>query len=428
MSFQRLKNNSGSAILYAVFLMSLLLFIALEIAKDSLIEYQSAVNSVKRVQAFYAAKSCTQISLLRIKAYQQATASLGKSIPDPSMLDLLWQFPMSWPMALPPDMSNTNKDDIKKVTQLSNFKHQFSAKINSESGKIDINDLASPSEGIRTKTRDQILLLFASKLTDESDFSKKHRNYRFDNLVNDMMDWIDSDKIRVDGGGSERSQYSEVRSEYIPPNQPFKTTEELHMVHGMTDEIYDVLAPAITLYGGKGINVNYADKPTLMALDKKMTEQIVAEIIKRRSDPALGGPFREKSDFFSFLGGFGIDTSTFNEQRVPLYFDFEINFNISCIGAVGNITREITSVVYDFQKVRSRLKSNLADDDPATKQECKNKPPEEKYICLCSDKPEGDERKKCIDEKKTADQKKQDQGGANQAQPGPPYIIFQDVK
>lgn len=408
--------------------MSLLLFISLEIAKDSLIEYQSAVNSVKRVQAYYAAKSCTQISLLRIKAYQQATNSLGKSLPDPSMLDILWQFPLSWPMAIPTDLSSSNTDDIKKVTKLSTFKHQFSSQISSESGKIDINDLGSPSEGIRNKTRDQILTLLTTKLLDQSDFSKKYVNFRFDILINDIIDWVDADKIRIEGGGAEGSLYSEMRSEYIPPNQPFKTFDEIHMVKGMTDEIFDILAPAITLYGGKGVNVNYADKATLKGLDRQMTDQVIEQILKRRNDPTLGGPFKDQDDFFGYIGGLGVNTTDFNDQKIPLYYDFEINFNISCIGAVGNITREITSIVYDFQKVQSRLKGSLAEDDPNFKKECKGKVGDEKHQCICADKTIETEKKKCLDMQIANDKKNPDQGGGSAPAAGPPYIIFQDVK
>ncbi len=423
-----LKNNRGSAILYAVFLMSLLLFIALEIAKDSIVEYQAAMNSVKRVQAFYAAKSCTQISLLRIKAYQQATASLGKSIPDPTMLDLLWQFPLSWPIALPTEMSDTTQDDFNAVTKTSTFKHQFSSQISSESGKIDINDLGSPSEGIRNKTREQILTLFSTKLRDQSPFAKKYANFRFNELVNDIADWVDPDKTRIDGGAAESSRYPEMRNDFIPPNQAFKTMEELHMIYGMTDEIFEILKPAITLYGGKGINVNYADKATLMALDVKMTDEVVEQILRRRSDIALGGPFKDEQDFFGFLSGYGIDTTTFNEERLPLYYDSEINFNVSCIGIVGNVQREITSVVYDFQKVQARLKNSLTEEGPGYKKECKDKQAEDLYECLCADIADATAKKKCIDEKRAAAQKTPDQSAAPSAPAGPPYIIFQDVK
>lgn len=109
MAFRLLRNQKGSAILFSVFFMSLLMFIALEISKDTVVEYQGSLNTVKRVQAYYAAKACTELSLLRIKTYQQATRSLGGAQPgqpqmiDTSMLDIIWQFPLSWPLALPTD-------------------------------------------------------------------------------------------------------------------------------------------------------------------------------------------------------------------------------------------------------------------------------------------------------------------------------------
>ncbi|MCB9073490.1 MAG: general secretion pathway protein GspK [Bdellovibrionaceae bacterium] len=420
------SNQRGSAILYATFLMTILLFIALEIAKDSIVEYQSSANSVKRVQAYYAAKSCLQISLLRVKAYQQAR-SLATSLPDPTILDMLWQFPMSWPLAIPGGLSTGDADNIKKLTHASTFKHQFSSKITSESGKIDINDLASPSEGLRNKTRQQLLDLFAIRVREDTPFAKKYSNFRFDLLLNDITDWIDADRTQVNNGDSESNAY-DAHSDYIPPNQPFKTIEELHMVKGMTDEIFEVLAPAITLYGGKGINVNYADESLLRGLDPQITEEVAKQVIRRRSDPSLGGPFKNEQDFFGFIGGFGVNTSNFNEQKVPLYFDQEINFHISCIGIVGNITREINAVVYDFQKVQSRLQGSIKEDDPQFNKQCKDKTGDELYDCLCSDKQSDADKKKCVDDKKKQNTGQPDQSGNSTLPSGPPYVIFQDVK
>jgi len=422
-------NNKGSAILFAVFMMMLLLFIAMEISKDTIVEYQSSMNSVRRVQAYYAAKACNELALLRVKAYQQATRALGKSLPDPSMLDLIWSFPLAWPLPVPPDMNEGDKSAVTDILKLSTFKHQFSSKIASETGKIDINDLASPSEGIRNKTRQQILDLFESKLREQNDWSKKYYNYRFEDLVSHITDWIDADRTAL-LGGDESSYYRDLPSSlYIPPNQPFKTMEELHMVKGMEDEIYDVLAPAITLYGGKGINVNYADKDLLMAIDAQITEEVAAEILKRREDVALGGPFKDEKDFFGFIGGWGVNTDNFNEDKIPLYYDSEINFYISCIGVAGSVSREIRSVVYDFQKVQSRLKKSLSDatldkDDP-----CFGKQGDEKYECVCRDKTDAAQKKKCIDDEKKKDQQaSKDQGTEPALPPGPPYVIFSDVK
>jgi len=427
--FAPLKNQAGSAILFSVFLMSLLLYIALEISKDTIVEYQSSLNSVRRVQAYYAAKSCNELSLLRIKAYQQAVRSLGKTLPDPSMLDLIWNFPLSWPIVAPPDMNEGDKSVIQAAMKASTFKHKFSSKISSTSGKIDINDLASPSEAIRTKTTQQILDIFARKLAEpNSAWAKKYANYRFDDLVKHMADWIDTDKVSQ-VGGDEASYYRDLdnSNQYLPPNQPFKTFEELHMIKGMEDDIYDALVPEITLYGGKGLNVNYAEKDMLMALDPQITKEIVAEIIKRRNDPNLGGPFKDEKDFYGFLNGFGVNTSDFNDKKIPLYYDREINFNISCIGLVGNVSREITSVVYDYQKVQYRLTDSMAESQ--VEGECAALKGQQLYECLCKSKTDPTEKQQCIAGRQKADNDiKHDQGADPPLPAGAPYVIFSDVK
>jgi general secretion pathway protein K len=434
MAFRHLQNQKGSAILFSVFFMSLLMFIALEISKDTVVEYQGSLNTVKRVQAYYAAKACTELSLLRIKTYQQATRSLGSAqsgqpqMIDTSMLDIIWQFPLSWPLALPTDndMSMANQDEIKKANTQSTFKHRFSSQISSESGKIDINDLASPSKVIREKTRVQILDIFQAKIREQGDFSKKYYNFRFEDLLNHVTDWIDADKNSL-MGGDEGSHYRDMQSLYIPPNQPFKTVDELHMVKMMEDELYEVLAPNITVFGGKGINVNYADKTMLMALDTGITEQVVTEIMKRRNDINLGGPFKDEKDFFGFIGGFGVNTTNFNKDKIPLYFDPEINFRISCIGNVGNLNREITSIVFDFAKVQSRLRKSLS--NTSVDERCRDLAADEKHKCICQDKPTaGDEQKKCIDEQRKLDKQNTDQSAEAPPPPGPPYVIFQDIK
>lgn len=424
MRFSPLRNQKGSAILFSVFFMSLLMFIALEISKDTVVEYQGSLNSVKRVQAYYAAKACTEISLLRIKTYQQTTRSLGKQLPDVSMLDVIWQFPLSWPLVAPTDGLITTKDEVSKANQQSYFKHKFNAQIVSESSKIDINDLVSPSKGIREKTRQQILDLFQSKMREQSDWSKKYYNYRFEDLLNHITDWMDGDRTSL-MGGDESSYYREMNSTYIPPNQPLKTVEELHMIKGMEDEIYEVLAPSITVLGGKGININYADKALLMALDANITDVVAGEIIKRRSDVNLGGPFKDENDFFGFIGGFGVNTANFNQDKVPLYFDYEINFRISCIGLASNLTREITSVVYDFQKVQARLQKSI--NDAGANPQCQGLTDNDKYNCLCQDKTDANEKKKCVEDQKNLE-KTTDQSADAPPPPGPPYVIFQDVK
>ena len=116
------------------------------------------------------------------------------------------------------------------------------------------------------------------------------------------------------------------------------------------------------------------------------------------------------------------------------FFGAELNFRISCIGVSGNMTSEITAVVYDAFAVKARLKDAIKADNPNDPQagKCKDLQGEELFQCLCEDQPDSAAEQRCIDEKRKALQNPQnpDQGKKDeqQLQPGPPKVIFLQVK
>ena len=419
----------------ALFTTTFVIFLTNEIASYTIMEYLTSAVEIKKVQAQYAAQACLRLNLLRIKGYQQATRALGDALPDMTMLDMIWQFPLAWPPQLPQEISNFDSSTIKKTVGGSLLKHQFVSSISPEGGKIDINDLGSLSVTLKQRTKLQLLQrLQARVLQNDDNFAERYANFNFEELINNIADWVDDDQESLNGG-SEQGYYTDYRNEFIPPNRPFKTMQEMHMVAGMTDEIYEVLTPHITLYGVKGINVNQADRDVLLSLftnyDKELSDEIVTEILKRRSNPDLGGPFKDEKEFIGFLGGY-IDPDTFNdeENKVPLFFGAELNFKINCIGVSGNMTREIEAVVYDATSVKSRLQAALikdqkTDQNPA----CKNLTGEALYECQCDEISDDTARKKCVEDKKKA-AKKPDQGNSKvpPLPPGPPRMIIQQVK
>src|SRR5262249_32817383 len=95
--FRHLRNEKGIALLIALFALTLMIFIATEVSYDTTVEYVVASQQVQRIKAYYAAKAGMEICLLRIQLYKQALVSLGSMLgPQKSMLDLVWQFPLSW--------------------------------------------------------------------------------------------------------------------------------------------------------------------------------------------------------------------------------------------------------------------------------------------------------------------------------------------
>jgi general secretion pathway protein K len=272
-----------------------------------------------------------------------------------AMVDQIWQFPFSWPPLLPDDLNAIDKDQILTSVKESLMDAQYIAQIIGEGGKIDINDLGSEFEPVAAGVQNSILQIFRNEIESHDDFRAKHQNFRFEELVNNIADWVDEDD-KSRNGGSENQAYEQPRdtSIQLPPNRPFRTLSELHMVAGMTDEFYALLAPQITVYGTKGINPNMASDLVLKSLDPQITDEMVEKINERRFDPEKGGPFATSDDFFNFLDSLRIQTDKLRDIDFLFYFDAEYNFRIEASGRHLNVRKDITAVTYDIDNLTSR--------------------------------------------------------------------------
>ncbi len=441
---QILRNEEGSALQLALVTTVLLMFLATEIASESLTQYLIARKEMNRVRAYQAAEACMEINLLRLKLYQFAANSLGEQAPT-EMLDLIWQIPFSWPPTVPDSTNNIKKGEIQKLVGESLMKQQWIGTIQPEGNKIDINDLGSVSEKIREKTKQSLLQIFTSKIENDEEFNDRWGNFNFEELVNNITDWVDSDSNSLNGG-DERGYYRDLPdNEYLPPNQSFKTFDELLMVHGMEDEIFALLKERVTIFGVKGININYAEKDVLLGLSPEFTEDVVDELLERRSNPELGGPFKNLEAFQSFLDDMGIDGEEFLNGSIPLIFDPEFNFRLECVGTEDKVARKIVAIVYDFDKVKERLVSFLEKEeqdqsgdgsDPEEEDPCKEIEDEgEKATCICNNKtPEitdpaeksqcvQEEKERIVNAKKESDAAEKEKQNKPKVKPGKPNIV-----
>jgi general secretion pathway protein K len=355
-------------LLIALFAMTLMTFIAVEVSYDTSVDYIVASQQVNRVKAYYAAKSGIEISLLRIMLYKQVMATLGQNLgAQKSMLDPIWNFPFMWPpTALGGKMTEVDKDMLKESVGESLMQAQYATTIVPEGGKIDINDLGSPLKELKKSMIAQVLKIFTSELQHNEDFKRKYSNYRFEELVNNIADYIDEDTEGLNGA-DESSYYRDIDEKEIqmPPNRPLRTLDELHQVAGMKDDFYNLLAPRVTVFGTKGININYAGKEMLMALDPSMTDEVVDKVISRRNDIKLGGPFKDDQDFFNFIQPYSVNVKNIQDSKVPLLYDMEYNFRITATGLSSNVKREITVVTYDYTNLTPRFADLMDQQDQA---------------------------------------------------------------
>jgi len=375
-----LRNQRGVAMLMAVFAMVLTIVIATEVSYETQVEFVSSAQSLNRIKAYYAAKAGVELSLFRIHLYKKTMAQFGDQLKDnKSMLDPIWQFPFMWPpTAALEDVNAVDRELIEKVVKESAMDSQYAVTIQSEGGKIDINDLGSENKALADGVRAQLLQIFESELENNKNFRDKYNNFRFDELLNNIADWIDEDNTSRNRGADESRPYeqpSDSRTFKFPPNRPFMSVAELHMVAEMEDDLFNLIKDKITVYGVKGVNVNYAPEAVLKALDPQIKDRALAEILKRRSDPKLGGPFKDTDDFYSFLEGVGVRTTNMKKAELPLLFDAEYNFRILSTGLSGNVKRELTVITYDIDSLAPRYMEILDKIDDAKKNPTPPPPP-----------------------------------------------------
>jgi general secretion pathway protein K len=353
-----LKNKSGMALIMAITTVVLITYLAMEVSYDSLVEYNVNSSALNRLKATYAARAGVEISLLRIKTYQQAQGQFGKMLGGHAeMLDMIWNKPFAWPLPITEDMLTPDKEALKKLQKESYMDASYTVTIEDEGSKIDVGDLVSPAKPLQESTKRRLLEIFQSKIKDDPEFQKAYGSYRFDELINAMIDWQSPTRTGA-GGGDKRTLYRDYPEGY-PPSRSFRTIQEVRLVPGMNEDFFELLEPKITVYGMKAINPNQASKEVLKTLDPEITDEIADAIIKRRDDNKLGGRFKDKKDFWGFIADKGARIGEKSEET-PLIFDKVMNFRIRSNGEYNGSTREINVVVMDLQAVASTVKANAA--------------------------------------------------------------------
>lgn len=150
------------------------------------------------------------------------------------------------------------------------FHGSFELSIEPEEGKVNINRFNDQSLDQATMTQLCILMqgeqhndLFETDLLDSA--YKVNRNQ----LIGNIVDWVDGNSTRVllndfcipegEGSGDESTPYARHDADYEVKNAKMTTIEELRMVHGFNDLLYERFAESFTVYPVDKINLNLAN-------------------------------------------------------------------------------------------------------------------------------------------------------------------------
>jgi len=143
-------------------------------------------------------------------------------------------------------------------------------------GKLDLNQLVTmPLGNPDAVVKTRFLRLFKVLGLEDPE-----------GLVDALIDWLDPDD-EPQPYGAEDEYYLRLPQPYVCKNNELQTVEELLLVRGFTPEILRVLAPHVTVYGDKKINVNTATVEVLYSLAEEMDLQAAETIVEARNDKPI---------------------------------------------------------------------------------------------------------------------------------------------
>jgi len=167
--------------------------------------------------------------------------------------------------------------------------------------------------------RDAGMLLNLNEASADMLFNFMSLGLRFDYAVADritqsIMDWRDADELpRING--AERAEYMEEGAAVLPPDRAFIAIDELRHVMHVTPELYEQMAPYLTVTGSGRININAAPEPVLLAVPS-FSPNVAREVARRRN---AGFYPRNASELRALLGRIyiaptGQEASEFNRR------------------------------------------------------------------------------------------------------------------
>ncbi len=130
-----------------------------------------------------------------------------------------------------------------------------------ESGKINLN----------TVDVDILARLLSKVLGKDNEAARR--------LAQSILDWRRSGESSVQGFYSDE-YYSNLASPYAKKDAPYQMLEELHLVKGIDDALYEQMMPYVTVYGDGKVNINTASSAVLYALG--LEDETISKIISSR--------------------------------------------------------------------------------------------------------------------------------------------------
>lgn len=361
----RVVQRRGAAlltVLVAIFILSLM---TLELQYTSMVEQRLAYNELNQMQAYYLAKSGANIGLLRVALYARVRKmskqlkGMAPGIDLNPALDAVWSLPLP---AFPPKkeslekLTKGDKDAAEKIlgeTKVSDG--QTTHTISSEGSKINLNFLEIPEASKNnpfnfTKRPDSLVEYVAMMLVnliegfirDSENPNDEYGNLKPEELVADIMDWINPGNSRL-LGGSKDAYYEQQKPPYKAKRGKFFTIDELKLVKDIDDHLFRKLKPHVTVYSSEGkINLNNATREMYRAIYPDFTEDDLKRVMEEKARVQNWPNEKAFVDFVTVTLGRSGFKQVYNDEK---NYPFTVQSQSFLIESSGIIQRSKTNVV-----------------------------------------------------------------------------------
>ena len=230
------------------------------------------------------------------------------------------------------------------------FEGDFIAEVIDENSKVSLNLIKNASGSGTCQENVGAQLLYGLMSGEENDQWFYDRNIERWDLICNVLDWVDSDTTASTAqGGYEDNLYNRLESPYLTKNAFFDTAEELRLVDGWSDEVYQRFAPKLTIYAEK-TNVNTAPDEVLKGLLRaysvgtKPYDSTLEQALESANEQRLGMQYTSAKEFVDTFKNLGMNL----DDKLESVLDIDSSvFSVTSTGIVNDSTR-VLRVVYDF--------------------------------------------------------------------------------
>lgn len=229
------------------------------------------------------------------------------------------------------------------------FNGDFSVSVRGEDCRINVNQFAARATGTMVQDTPVGQQIYGLLSGEENDQFLRDRNLDKWDLIANLADWADADG---DGsttrGGYEDDLYNRQEPPYLAKNAKFDTLDEIRLVEGWQDDVYDRFAAGLTIYGAGKVNINCAEdlvlKGLLYAYVTPNSPDFLDQLVAQVREYMLLVSFKDGNDFVKWLEA-QAGVGSVNPALAAQISTATSYFTLSSIGQSGDSTATITSVV-----------------------------------------------------------------------------------